>query len=102
MDKTQKLILEEKEKRGLSNADINAFVQNQKVILNDKCARCQSVHKFEETERVLIHSDSGSYEQEISSWSCIVCGFNAHKYKALNFRMRIHKFFNKYYTSKIF
>lgn len=88
----QLIIEEEKKRRKLSQEKITEYIQVKEFQQKNKCLRCQSNLRFVEIDRIFV-PDVGSYSIDVHSWKCIVCGFNPHKDKALNWKMWLKKNF---------
>ena len=86
-----------RQKRRLTENEIDGLIEKQKIILNQKCPRCQGENFEEIIDYDVVISNNAPIEKKIHSRKCRICGYNSYKNKPLNFRMRINKILGKYY-----
>jgi hypothetical protein len=96
MRESKRVIAEELVRRNLTLETMNAFIQNQPVLVNENCPRCQGHNFFLERDRTLIATKYGSGEVDVFSNRCRICGYNPSRDRPLNFRVRLKKWLGSY------
>ncbi len=97
LENSKEIIEKHRRKRRLNELEIRKIIENQEIILNQKCPRCQGENFKEIIDFDVVISNNVPIEKKIHSRKCRICGYNSYKNKPLNFRMRINKLFGKYY-----
>jgi len=93
---SKEIIANEFIRRSMSMESVEALTKRSKVVINENCPRCQSHDFFLEYDIQLIMSRYSSSEVKIWSKRCRICGYNAHRDKPLNFRVRLQRWLGRY------
>ena len=101
LEGSKQIIEKHKLKKRLTDIEIKKMVDNQKVLFNDRCPRCQGLNNEEIVDFDVVMSNNVALERKIHSWRCRVCGYNPFKNKALNWKMRLRKLWHKDYWVEV-
>jgi ribosomal protein L37E len=96
MLESKKHIKSELHKRNLTEIRVKSLINAKENETKESCPRCQSENFIEVKDVELKIVKYDSYEIEINSRKCSVCGYNAYKNKAINWKVRINKWFGNY------
>ncbi len=101
MKESKDKILQELSKRKISSLSAEKLIDQKLETTNENCPRCQSVDFLEIKDRELRTRKYSSYEVEIISRKCRICGYNPYKDKALNCKVRWKKIRGRYHWSRV-
>ena len=101
LDGSKQIIEKHKLAKRLNDFEIRKIVNNQEVVFNDRCPRCQGLNYDQVTDIDVEISNNVAVERKVHSRRCRVCGYNALKNKPLNWKMRIRKLWYKDYWVEV-
>lgn len=105
ISESKSMIDKEKSERGLTDANINIFLD--KKIEKDvntpefECSKCGGTYFNKETDRIRKGGTYGSWEEDQISLRCSLCGYNSDKSRPVTFRDRVKKLFGFTHTNHI-
>ena len=101
LEDSKEIIEKHKALKKLSESEIKSIVDNQKVIFNQNCPRCQAANFERITDYDIAIAANVPIEKHIHSRRCRICGYNAYKNNTLNWKMALRKLWNIEYWVEV-